>query len=388
MALPTAPLIALVSTLLIGFFPPAPAIAQTDDLQEVNQLIKQGQHDRALERVNAYLATRPKDARGRFIKGLIFTEQNKPAEAIKIFTELTQDFPELPEPHNNLAVLYASQGQYDKARAALEMAIRTHPSYATAHENLGDIYAKMASQAYDKALQLDRGNTAAQTKLNLIRELFSTSQRPPKTAATKPDAATRVAIVTPAAAPMTAKAPEAVATTAPAPKPAVATPQTPAKAPGTAVANATPPPKPATAAPPAPAKSAEPVAKPAPNKDSIKTAVVRSQDEVLKAVNNWAKAWSDNDVAGYLAHYAPDFKTPNGDPRRDWEAQRKARVAKPRRIEVVIESPKVKFNGGDRVTVTFRQHYRSDALNVSSTKTLEMVKGGDKWLIQQERIGS
>src|SRR5918996_3576538 len=147
--------------------------AQTDPLQDANQLFRQGQFDRAMDRVNGYLATRPKDAKGRFLKGLILTEQNKPNEAIKVFTELSQDYPELPEPYNNLAVLHASQGQYDKARNSLEMAIRTHPSYATAHENLGDIYAKMASQAYDKALQLDRSNQAAQGKLNLIKDLFS-----------------------------------------------------------------------------------------------------------------------------------------------------------------------------------------------------------------------
>ena len=86
---------------------------------------------------------------------MILTEQNKTDDAIKVFTELTEDYPELPEPYNNLAVLYATQGEYDKARKALEMAIRTHPSYAIAHENLGDIYATLASQAYDKALQLD-----------------------------------------------------------------------------------------------------------------------------------------------------------------------------------------------------------------------------------------
>src|SRR5918999_3633257 len=147
--------------------------AQADPLQEANQLFRQGQFDRSMDRVNSHLATRPKDARGRFLKGLILTEQNKPNEAIKVFTELSQDFPELPEPYNNLAVLYASQGQYDRARNSLEMAIRTHPSYATAHENLGDFYAKMASQAYDKALQLDRSNQAAQGKLNLIKDLFS-----------------------------------------------------------------------------------------------------------------------------------------------------------------------------------------------------------------------
>jgi tetratricopeptide (TPR) repeat protein len=65
---------------------------------------------------------------------LILTEQGNSKEAIEIFTKLTQDYPELPEPYNNLAVIYASQGQYDKARAALEQSIRTHPSYATAYE--------------------------------------------------------------------------------------------------------------------------------------------------------------------------------------------------------------------------------------------------------------
>jgi hypothetical protein len=39
-----------------------------------------------------------KDARARFLKGVILTEQNKAADAISIFSGLTEDFPELPEP--------------------------------------------------------------------------------------------------------------------------------------------------------------------------------------------------------------------------------------------------------------------------------------------------
>jgi tetratricopeptide (TPR) repeat protein len=357
MVLPIVRLSGPFIALLFSFFIAAAAIAQSDELQDASQLLKQGQLDRAMERVDGYLKTRPKDARGRFLKGLILAEQNKPNDAIKIFTELTQEFPELPEPYNNLAVLYASQGQYDKARAALEMAIRTHPSYATAHENLGDIYAKMASQAYDKALTLDKGNTPLQTKLNLIRDLFSSSPRPPKVSAIKPEPS-RVAAVTPAP-----KKPE------PTVKPEPAKPEPVAKV---------------------PAKAAEPAAKPAPAKEAAKEPAkpARSPDEVVKVVKQWAKAWSDNDVSGYLAHYAPDFKTPKGESRADWEGQRKARIAKPRHIQVNVDSPKVTFTDGGRVTVTFRQHYRSDSLKTSSTKTLVMVRTGDKWLIQQERVGS
>ena len=172
--LPRSPMIR-IATLLAGLLMACTVAAQTDDYQEAQKLFRGGQQSQALERVDSFLKGNPKDARARFLKGLILTEQNKTADAIRIFTGLTEDYPELPEPYNNLAVLYAQQGQYDKARSALELSIRTHPSYATAHENLGDIYAKLASQAYDKALQLDKANTAAQTKLGLIKELFSST---------------------------------------------------------------------------------------------------------------------------------------------------------------------------------------------------------------------
>jgi tetratricopeptide (TPR) repeat protein len=155
--------------LSLGTFP---ALAQSDGLQDANRLFKLGQYDSALERVNAHIEKRPKDARGRFLKGLILTEQNKRSDAIQVFIGLTQDFPELPEPYNNLAVLYAAQGQYDKARSLLESAINAHPGYATAHENLGDIYARMAGESYGKALKLDRNNAAANTKLNTLKGLF------------------------------------------------------------------------------------------------------------------------------------------------------------------------------------------------------------------------
>ena len=123
-------------------------LALADDILDVSALVRAGQYEQALQRADAYLATRPRNVpQMRFLKGLILTEQGKTNDAITMFVRLSEDYPELPEPYNNLAVLYASQGQFEKARAALEMAIRTHPSYATAHENLGDVYAKLASQA-------------------------------------------------------------------------------------------------------------------------------------------------------------------------------------------------------------------------------------------------
>ncbi len=342
-----------IALLLIGLTFGPLVFAQSDDYQEASRLFRAGQYSQAMDRVDAILKGNPKEARARFLKGLILTEQNKPADAIKIFTILTEDYPELPEPYNNLAVLYASQGQYDKARTALEMAIRTHPSYATAHENLGDIYAKMASQAYDKALQLDKGNATAQTKLGLIKELFSSNTlgKPPANRSDNTISKTSTAAVT-----------------KPAPAPA-----------------APPPPAPVAAAASAPA--ANPAVVPPAPKSNGKPPAGDASAEVVKAVQGWAKAWSDNDINGYLGFYAPSFETPSGQPRGDWEASRKLRIAK-RKIDVTIDSPKVKFTDNNRATVTFRQNYRSPGLKVASTKTLVMVKAGERWMIQQEHVGS
>ena len=177
----------LFSAALCALLAVPPAAA--DELQEANQLLKAGQHAPALAQVNKALAAKPRDPQARFLKAVILTEQGNTKEAIEIFSRLTQDFPELPEPFNNLAVIYAAQGQYEKARAALEQSIRTHPSYATAYENLGDVYAKLASQAYDKALQLDKTNTGAQNKLSLVREIArgpTLVAAAPKEAAQKP----------------------------------------------------------------------------------------------------------------------------------------------------------------------------------------------------------
>ncbi len=314
-----------------------------DDYQEGSRLLKEGKRAEALDRVNAFLTQHPKDARARFLKGVILTEQSKTEDAIKVFTELTQDYPELPEPYNNLAVLYASQGDYQKARKALETAIRTHPSYAIAHENLGDIYATLASQAYDKALQLDSSNAAARKKLALIKELVPIKGT--VLARAEPD-----------------KAPVANPSSRP------GTPETP------------------VASKPGPEQTA--TDKPAGEKPAEKTPPGDGDatDAVVKMLDAWARAWSNNDADAYLSFYAPDFRTPNGEPRKDWEAARRLRLAKPKKIQVTASSPRVKLTDNTHAVVTFRQSYSSGNLKSVGTKSLQLVRIGERWLIQQELI--
>jgi tetratricopeptide (TPR) repeat protein len=321
--------------------------AHADDIEDANKLFKQGQRSQALDKVNDYLANKPKDAQARFLKGLILTEQGKTADAIKIFSALTDDYPDLPEPYNNLAVLYAGQGQYDKARLLLEMAISTHPSYATAHENLGDIYAKMASQAYDRALQLDHGNPATQTKLAMIQNLFAGGTRNKETPARNTPVLSKVE------GPVSSNVEQA--------------------APVIAGGN---PPEPAQ---PAPAASDEtaPTPKRADKKESSK--------EALKTVMAWAAAWSAKNTDKYLSFYADDFKTPGGETRAAWEAARRERISKPKHIHIGIRIMTIQFTDSDHATVKFRQSYRASHLKTFGNKALLMVKSGDKWLIQEER---
>ena len=151
----------------------SPLAAHADDYTDVNRLISAKQFPQALVKADSYLAGKPRDPQMRFLKGVIQGETAKTGDAIDTFTQITLDYPELPEPYNNLAVLYAGQSQFDKARATLEMAIRLNPSYATAHENLGDIYARLASQSYSRALQLDAGNASLRPKLALISQLLT-----------------------------------------------------------------------------------------------------------------------------------------------------------------------------------------------------------------------
>lgn len=148
--------------------------AWADDYSDVNHLLRQGKPADALIKADAYIAGKPRDPQMRFLRGVILTEQGNSAEATAAFTKLTQDFPELPEPYNNLAALYAQQSKFDQARDALETAIKLNPSYATAYENLGDVYARLAAQSYSRSQQLAPGVTTPAPKLALIRQIFTT----------------------------------------------------------------------------------------------------------------------------------------------------------------------------------------------------------------------
>ncbi|WP_373974658.1 tetratricopeptide repeat protein [Chitinibacter sp. SCUT-21] len=341
------------------FFSMATYAGESEDIQ---QLIRAKQFPQALERADKALLKTPKDAQLRFLRGITLSEMGRTDEAIKAFTQLSEDYPQLPEPYNNLAVLYANKGQFDKARGALQLAIQTNPSYAIAHENMGDLYARLASQAYDKALQLEGGNAQVQTKLKLVGSLFS---QPGNKAPSRPVSAATAAPTAPVKAAATA-----VPTSKPTPVPSAAP---------TAAPKATA--KPTTA----PIATAKPTAKPtaapteAPKSDSA------ARQQVIASVEGWASAWSRQNVNGYINSYAKSFKAPGG--RSAWEKDREAKISGPKSIDVNLRDIKVEMIDEKTAKVRFRQDYKSDRLSTSTGKTLIMEKSGSRWLIREERIG-
>lgn len=313
--------------LLVSLWAPAYA----DDYSEVAQLTRDGKFAQALAQAESFLATKPRDAQMRFLKGVALRDSGKTAEAIATFSRMTEEFPDLPEPHNNLGVLYADQNQIDKARLAFEAALRTHPSYATAHENLGDVYAKLSSAAYSKALQIEGASVAVSPKLALVRYLTGPGQ--PKVVT--------VASAAPVKAPIAPSAPRE------------------------AVASAQAPTKPAV-----PAKAATDIA----------------ARDVELAVQNWGAAWSNKDLKGYFSAYGKDFVPNGGISRSAWESERRARIEGKSKIAVRLDGLQVAVNGS-KATAKFRQDYRANGMSISSRKTLDLVKQGDGWKIVREAVG-
>ncbi|GMQ77444.1 MAG: hypothetical protein BMS9Abin01_2792 [Gammaproteobacteria bacterium] len=149
-----------------------PAVAAT--LPEIRALAAEQQYSQALKQLEAFLEDNPDDVEARLFKGVILTRQGNTDEAIATFDQLSKDKPELPEPFNNLAVLYAAQGRYDDSRKVLLRAIELEPRYDTAHENLGDVYAKLASIAYERAFTLNENNTRARDKADWMARVLDT----------------------------------------------------------------------------------------------------------------------------------------------------------------------------------------------------------------------
>ncbi len=310
--------------------------------EEIQRLIQQGSFEKALVLTEEQLSINPDDVQTLFLKGLILARMDRLKESEAVFIDLTEKHPELPEPYNNLAVVYAASGDYDKAEEALRMAINTHPSYATAHENLGDIYAKMASQAYNNALKLDSTNQETKEKLSMISDLISAPEQVA--------VAQKAKVLHPA--------PETLAQAKP--KPAPTSDKTESE-PTLAKFE----PEPTT------------ILEPPFDEEAMR-------NEVKSAVNSWANAWSAKDVDNYVKSYSAKFVPPNKLSRSKWQEQRRVRLSKPKFIKVLLDDVRIEMLSQELALVRFVQTYQSDNYQDQVNKQLLLNKVDGVWLISKE----
>lgn len=147
--------------------------------RDIEQQFRRGESTQALQRLDQALNLRPGDAALRFLQGVLLTDIGQTTLARDVFERMTQEFPDLPEPHNNLAVLQAASGRLDAARRSLETALQLDPAYRAAQQNLGDVYVRLAVRAYDSAVDGSRPEPVLQRKLQLARALANATAADP-----------------------------------------------------------------------------------------------------------------------------------------------------------------------------------------------------------------
>ncbi|NOZ10051.1 MAG: tetratricopeptide repeat protein [Gammaproteobacteria bacterium] len=262
----------------------------------------------------------------QFKHGLKLAKRGKPDKAIAVFKKLSKEFPQWPEPFNNLAVIYEQQGRNKDAIAALEAALNTHPSYSTAHQNLNRVYDSMASKAYAKAFALNNKKKPKRVKLSTIDKL-------------------RLVPTVRVAEARTHQVDNV-------PKPIVADEKT----------QTTP---------------------------NIVAPSVREKDpkkRLLDTLNAWARAWSQQDVSTYLSFYSTRFQPAKGMTIKTWRQQRHQRLAAPKKVQITISNAKVMSINNKQARVRFHQSYQSDNFSSNASKQLIFEKVGNDWRIVMEHV--
>jgi len=293
------------------------------DNKDVQRLLQEDAYDRALVVLNKQLSNSPRNAEVLFLKGVTLAKMARFNDAELVFSGLIEKHPELPEPYNNLAVIYAERGNFQEAEKVLGKAISKHRNYTALHDNLNKLYSKIATKVYDNVLMLVSKSYESQIKLALIDELLSV-----------PDAGVAEARL---------------------------------------VSNEV---KKSLALPLVETKKVE--VKP-------ESVAVRASLEIELAVTDWANAWSAQDIDKYLQAYSTALILPRKLNFSQWKDQRKDKLSKPKFIEVSLSNVKIVLNNDREAVVKFVQKYRADKYQDKVRKKLIMSKSNGMWLIVKER---
>ncbi|MBC8210780.1 MAG: tetratricopeptide repeat protein [Gammaproteobacteria bacterium] len=233
------------------------------------------------------LRKQPNNVKAEFLTALAFQHNNQTDKARQHYLHIIQSHPNLPEPRNNLALIYLQQGQHEEAIDLLISSMQTNPAYATIWSNLKSIYQGLASEAYRKALNSESGSSNAMEGIELA-ELTTLSEPPAATQTSSTNMEETHETIDPASVPALTLAPALV---------------------------------------PAPSLSSPAASYPLPG--------VSLEDQLTKTLQDWASAWSTQNIEQYILAYTEDYKG-NSSSHADWVEQRRSRILKPGEIKVEL----------------------------------------------------
>ncbi len=374
--------------------PPAVSVA----LEQINTLNQQQQYSQSLRLTQQLIQQYPGSPDLALMEGVMFNQLNRTDEAEQVFLRLSEKHPELPEPLNNLAVIYVNRGDMNRAISTLQKAFETHPSYARVQSNLRTLYTTLASQAYNRALnlgsqapapvlaELDRipvqnspgtlhEQGAQLLATNHQAQIIRTRTQPVSTALTQHELAEMQADVIRAAQATTPKPVQVSAVTVP-------QPTTPASPVTTAAVVS---PEPATPRQPVTTQvTPAPATQPSPEASTPTEPVVDVHTQLKEKLNGWAAAWSAKDVPAYLNFYTDNYRPDRTLSHKRWKQQRQQRLTKPRSIKVGVSGISIKISSEKLAQVSFTQAYKADSYRDKVIKTLTFALQQGQWKIVDE----
>lgn len=301
-----------------------PQLVMGNTIKQLEQQLELKKYARAASTGMSMLKQQPENTRILFLTALALQKNNQPEQAQRYYQRLVTLHPELPEPKNNLAMIYLQQGKYDSAVDQLIESLNTHPAYATAWTNLSNLYKGLASEAYRKALSEDNNTTSVMDSIQLT-------------------AMTHIYAL---------PAQMQVAQT----EPLV-----------TAMKKA-----------PAPAVTKTRVAKSDANANTAR------EKAIVTSLEQWAHDWSNKDFDNYIAAYIPTYKG-NKPNHEDWVAYRNSRINRPGKLQVKLKNIHIKSHNRQFAVIDFDQSYQSANYRDKVRKRVHFMQTRQGWKITKER---
>jgi len=337
---------------------------------EIQKLIEQGYYTQALTKIDQNLISTQNDSELLYLKAQAQYKSGRVLQAIKTYQSIIRLSPLFPDAYNNLAGIYAKQGDLQLAKETLEKGMNTNKSYALLHNNINSIYLEMARESYVKALRLGvKKHNVVLSVATLDQKIIPSKKLVSKTAQSPATSAVNSVLV----AKITNKKIDRQTS-----KPIQVTKYVP---------NVSK--KQASITSPTSSRTAVKVVRRIAGKKKIiikawNEPIISTKDEVITALKGWAAAWSAQDVELYLSFYDKHFVPENGTARQIWASQRESRLSKPRWIDVRLSNFLFKQQSDNQAEVSVTQVYRSNNFRDKSEKKFLLNRSDDGWQILNE----